>query len=109
MHDNPVRSRQPARTSRSHCALALSNSAARYSQIDDERMPYFLQNVLLVLYVFNLLQSNDVTDSQDLHRSVLLGRLLAAKAHLAKSSCSYNNKYTSLIETMFKRGYIKYI
>ena len=56
--------------------------------VDDERMIDAEQNILLVLNVLHLFQSDDVSDGQNLEGPVLAGALLTAQHHAAERSRS---------------------
>lgn len=57
-----------------------------YSQIDDEWMLYLRQDVLLVLYVFNLFKSDHFSDIHYLERMVLRASAITTQQYPAKSS-----------------------
>ena len=56
--------------------------------VDDERMIDAEQDILLVLNVLHLFESDDVSDGQDLEGPVLAGALLTAQHHAAERTRS---------------------
>ena len=63
-----------------------------YLQVNDEWMLYLRQYVLLVLYMFNLFQSDHFSNIHYLKRMILRGSPIAAQKYPAKSSCAYRRK-----------------
>lgn len=61
--------------------------------VDDEGMSDLLQDVFFTLYMFNLFQSDDITDRQDLHCVVLVGGFLPAQANTTECSGTCNRQY----------------
>lgn len=61
-----------------------------YLHVHDEGVVDFLQNILLVFDMFDLLQSDNIGHRENFHRPVLVGDFVPAETHPAKGASSCN-------------------
>lgn len=89
-----------------HCCYerTWTKDPVLYSHVHNEGMVDQLQDILLVLDVLHLLESDDVSDGQDLHGEVLVVGLLATEADAPKRTRPWNKITHCYPDIQSRRG-----